>query len=383
MDSNTALRRRILVAIGAGGLSIAGISGCGGSDSSNQPATSGGAGGSTGTSRETGGQQGGNGGSMAATGGNRSNGASGGTAAAGGTVSATGGLISARRPFLVGSEIRTAATALRDDWIEDNPAPASDSELDPATGEILWQVWLNDALEEHASIAAFARFSLMMLAHGAPAELVSGAQRASLDEIRHARACFSLAHRYSGVARGPGEISLSDALSPMSLPELAALTVREGCVGETLGVILAQEQLAYAKDAWVRGTLQRLVSDETRHSELAWRFVRWALDSGGVEVRRAVVDSFDALDNAESFVEIRNYNVDVAAFHAHGRVTCAEARDVTGRALRDVIRPSVEALLALTHTSRSVAQTTVAEKLVTVQARIEFERRPRSRAVTP
>jgi len=347
MDFNASLRQRILAALGAGGLSIAGLANCGGSDSGGQPAPSGGAAGAAGSTQSTGGHQGGNGASAGgniSTGGN-SLGTSGGSAAAGGA--GTGGLISARRPFLVGSEIRTATAIARGDWIDNKPAPTSDSQLDPRTRETLAQVWLKDALEEHASIAAFARFSLMMLAQGAPSDLVAAAQRASLDEVRHARACFSLAHRYSGFARGPSELSLADAMNMMSLPELASLTVREGCVGETLGVLLAQRQLEIVVDPWVRALLQQLVKDETRHSELAWSFVRWALKIGREDVQRAVVASFDELSDAERFVEIRNYDVDLTTWHAHGRVTCLEARTVTAVALKQVIGPCVEAMLAL------------------------------------
>jgi hypothetical protein len=144
-------------------------------------------------------------------------------------------------------------------------------------------------------------------------------------------------------------------MSLMSLSEVAALTVREGCVGETLGVLLAQEQLAFAEDPWVRGMLQRLVNDEMRHSELAWQFVRWALNIGGSKVRRAVIDGFDELGNAENFVEIRNYDVDIAAWHAHGRVTCAEARNLTALGVNEVIRPSLEVMLALTDALRGTA----------------------------
>ena len=347
MDYRVSLRQRILAAIGAGGLSIAGLSNCGGSDSSGPSTATGGAAGAAGSSQSTGGHFGGN----AATGGNISSAATGGTATGGATTGfGTGGMISVRRPFLVGSEIRTATPIVRDDWIDDKLVPESDRLLDHHTRAMLAQVWLRDALEEHASIAAFARFSLMMLAHGAPADLIAAAQRASLDEVRHARACFSLAHRYSAIAHGPSDLSLADATSVMSLPEIAALTVREGCIGETLGVLLAQEQLTLAEDPWVRGLLQQLVKDETRHSELAWNFVHWALKIGHDDVKRAVVSSFEELADAERFVEIRKYDVDFDAWHAHGRVTCEEARHVTALGLRDVIRPCLEAMLALADT---------------------------------
>jgi hypothetical protein len=46
---------------------------------------------------------------------------------------------------------------------------------------------------EHASVAAFARFTLDLLALGAPADLVQSAQQALGDEIAHAELCFGLA----------------------------------------------------------------------------------------------------------------------------------------------------------------------------------------------
>src|SRR4051812_7172938 len=57
-----------------------------------------------------------------------------------------------------------------------------------------------------ARIASFARLTLELLEHAAPPELVFESQRASLDEIEHARLCFGLAERYSGSARGPGRV---------------------------------------------------------------------------------------------------------------------------------------------------------------------------------
>lgn len=77
------------------------------------------------------------------------------------------------------------------------------SGLGPAERSALASRWLDSALLEHASIASFARFSLHLLAVGAPPELLERTQRAALDEIEHARLAFAI------VARGRGGRSRS------------------------------------------------------------------------------------------------------------------------------------------------------------------------------
>jgi hypothetical protein len=165
----------------------------------------------------------------------------------GATDAATDVFMSIRRPFLVGSSMRSARSEVRDDWTAAHP-DADDAALDAVTKRELARAWLADALEEHASIAAFARFTMLMLSVGAPPELVVASQRASIDEVAHARDCFALAQRYGASAAGPGELDVHDALGPMSLADLAALTAEEGCVGETL----ATEQLERAVDPGAR-----------------------------------------------------------------------------------------------------------------------------------
>ena len=251
---------------------------------------------------------------------------------------------SPRRPFLVGSSLRVAEVSERDDWA----SPLGESAaLDPSTAEWLGRSWLADAREEHASIAAFARFTLLLLSVGAPPDLVLASQRASIDEIRHARGCFALARRYSGRSAGPGALVVSDALGAMSLAEMAALTAEEGAVGETLGVVLATEQLALATDPEVRALPARIVTDEARHAELSWGFLRWAIAKGGAPVRRAAEHAFRAAIDKTRATPTRTYDVALAAWHAHGRLTCAEARAVTERGIRDVLEPCASALFRL------------------------------------
>jgi hypothetical protein len=265
--------------------------------------------------------------------------------------------LSVRRPFLVGSSVRRPGAVLRDDWQPAvAPGAAPHAELDARTADALARDWLQDGCEEFASIAAFARFTMHLVSVGAPPEMIAESQRASIDEIEHARACFALAERYGGRTMGPGELSLDGAMPTVTLAEIAALTAEEGCVGETLGVLLAEHQLATATDPFVRSLLANahIVDDEARHAELAWRFVAWAVARGGEPVRTAVREAIRHAIADTLGKPIRSYEgVDVAAWRAHGRLTCADALAVAARGVREIVEPCAAALLGDPVPSRS------------------------------
>jgi hypothetical protein len=143
--------------------------------------------------------------------------------------------------------MRSARSVEREDWVAP-PSTSDDRALDAGTRAALADAWLRDALEEHASVAAFARLTMHLLSLGAPPDLVAESQRASLDEIRHAKIAFASARRYGGAALGPGRLALDGAVEPVDLVELVRLTAAEGCVGETLGAALAEEQAHVATD---------------------------------------------------------------------------------------------------------------------------------------
>jgi hypothetical protein len=249
------------------------------------------------------------------------------------------------RPFLVAGEARRAPAVERGDWIEE-PVD-DDGSLDDRTRRALALAWLDDARLEHASIASFARFTLDLLALGAPADLVADAQRAAADEVRHAQRCFSLATRYHGEALGPGPLAIDGSLPATSLVDAAVSAVREGCIGETTASLSAAAQLEGASDPRVRRTLSMIVEDEARHAELAWRFVAWAIERGGAVVRSAVAEAFrEALRAIEWAPSRTASDVDARAWRAHGRLSPSEERACQLRAAREVIEPCARALLA-------------------------------------
>ena len=259
------------------------------------------------------------------------------------------------RPFLVEDAPRTAFAERADrGWSLGILAPDTTG-LDLEVRRALASAWTADALLEHASIAAFTRFALELLAVGAPADLVIAAHQAALDEVRHARICFALAQGYAGAPIGPSAFPFDGSIAVSSdLASLAAATAREGCIGETLAAVIAAEQLARATDPAVRRALSAIAEDESRHAELAWRTVAWAIDRGGEAVRAAVV---------AVFAEARRYVPRVAADTAlspeilgsHGRLDAATTREALARAVEEVVCPCFASLLAGAPTAEVVA----------------------------
>jgi hypothetical protein len=247
----------------------------------------------------------------------------------------------------VEGEMRRAESIVRRDWLA-QPV-GGDVALDQATKRGLARAWLEDARLEHASIASFARFILELLALGAPSDLVADAQRAAGDEVDHARRCFSLASRYADDELGPGALAIEGQVLRSSLVDVAVSAVREGCIGETLAAIQAGAQLAGANDAQARAALAVIEADEARHAELAWRFVRWALATGGAPIRAAVKKAFrEALADLaiETLREpLHGEGIDVAAWRAHGRLSPSEERACRLAGTREVIEPCCGALL--------------------------------------
>jgi hypothetical protein len=197
---------------------------------------------------------------------------------------------------------------------------------------------------EHASIASFNRFSLQLLAVGAPPELLEASQRAGLDEIEHARMAFALASRYGSDALGPNALDLGgDALGALDLASVAASTVEEGCVGETLAALEAEAARDGAKSPVLRAAWSVIAEDEARHAELAWSFVRWALDQGRPGVRQAVEGAFERAFRRLSDGPILESPLD-AELEAHARLSARARHALALRALDSVLRPAFEQL---------------------------------------
>jgi hypothetical protein len=251
------------------------------------------------------------------------------------------------RPFLVGGIQRQAAAVARSDWAQAMSVDLAG--LDAGTRSTLAEHYTRAGLMEHASIAAFARFVMDLLALGAPPELVTDANGALADELAHARICFGLASTYAGASRGPGRIDVGGALQGGSSSEILDTTFREMCIGETCAAMEVAESALHATEPTVRAALAQIADDETRHATLGWKFVKWLLDAQSADERERSLNRLRALVAAEArrarSSDARTPSTpERDALAAHGYLPDAVRAAVYQAAIDDVVAPSVEAL---------------------------------------
>ena len=180
-------------------------------------------------------------------------------------------------------------------WESEGPS-ADAASLLPSLRAALARPWTESARGEHASVPAFSRLAISLVAHGAPAHLVEGAHGAALEEIGHARLAFSLASAYAGEPVGPGplpELVKAPAVTAATLAELGAESLIDGCLLEGVAAEVAQRALGRARDRHARAALEIIARDEASHAELAWEVVRWCCDRGGEPVRRHLARAID------------------------------------------------------------------------------------------
>jgi hypothetical protein len=191
------------------------------------------------------------------------------------------------RPFLVQSAARVAPVIVSASWTDGAAQPALDH-LGSRERAALAEHWASMGQMEHASIAAFARFSMQLLALGAPSSLVEACTQALADETAHTKLCFRLASAYAGQPVGPGPLNVHHCLEETSLVDVVELVIAEGCFGETSAALEALEAAESATDPVIVAAYSQIARDEQRHAELAFRFVRWALEQDYEAVRAAI-----------------------------------------------------------------------------------------------
>lgn len=248
------------------------------------------------------------------------------------------------RPFLVAGTERLAAPAARGDWQGGERAVPELSALTATERLALATHWQAAALMEHASIAAFARFTLELLALGAPASLVAEATAATRDEQRHATTCFTLASTFAGSPLGPGPLPVRDCLASVELESVAVTTFLEGCIGETIAAVEARELALTAADPMLRQTLACITEDEARHALLAWSFLRFALERGGRRLAARIADAWHA--ETERRVEHPPAAAVLSPERelALGLPSPDFRKEVRRRVLHEIVKPCLDAL---------------------------------------
>jgi hypothetical protein len=151
--------------------------------------------------------------------------------------------------------------------LRDSPAPAP-----VAASRGGW--WARMAQLEQEAVWAFTELAGELARLGAPSDLVTRANAASRDEVRHAAQCRAMARRHgieSAMLCPPASTTHSATLF-----ELAHLNAVEGCCRETFAALEVAAQSRVASDAATRRVLRAIADDEMRHAQLSWDIDAWA-----------------------------------------------------------------------------------------------------------
>jgi hypothetical protein len=166
--------------------------------------------------------------------------------------------------------------------------------------------WRENGRTEHASVAAFTRLTLDLIALGAPAGLIEAANHDSLDEIRNADFCFSLARALDDRRESPGPFPGAQhagglpASRPLALAQLAVSSLVDGALHDGLSARVIARLAKRCEEPTVRDVLLELAADEGRHSAHGWDVVEWCLAEGGAPVAHALGETVSGRGTAST-----------------------------------------------------------------------------------
>lgn len=205
------------------------------------------------------------------------------------TVFATGNFVRGRQLRRRG-QVLLPPVHSGDDWA----SLAFQTTVDPAVRPALAAQWRQNGRTEHASVAAFARLTLDLMALGAPPKLLAAANRDALDEMRHTELCFSLAQALDGVSESPGPFPAAQhaggllSSRALALSQLAVSSLIDGALHEGLSARVIARLVKRCEEPAIREVLRELAADEGRHAAHGWDIVEWCLDQGGELVAHAL-----------------------------------------------------------------------------------------------
>lgn len=251
------------------------------------------------------------------------------------------------RPFIIASEVRLAPAHTTPGWLRSDTstehAAVMAQPVSPELARRLADHWTAIGLMEHASIAAFARFTLQLLSMGAPLELIEASNRAQADEARHARLAFELATGYAGAPVGPGPLSLAGPLLDADWEAILRTTIEEGCIGETCAAMEAALAADLCAEPAVAQILRGIAEDEARHAALAWRAVQWMLalrPSLKTPAQRAFAEAAALTSSSTSGLSLTPRS----PAEEHGALERATLAACRQRSIREVVLPCARQL---------------------------------------
>ena len=183
------------------------------------------------------------------------------------------------------------------DWTTRPLAPAGHEDAPTGVAE----QWRENGKTEHASVAAFARLTLDLMALGPPPSLIVAANRDALDEIRHAELCFSLARGLDGKSLGPAPFPEAQRVATLpqsrtlALAKLAVDSLVDGALHEGVSARIIAKLARRCEVPEIRAALEEIAADEGRHAAHGWTVVEWCLDEGKGAVASALLGATRAL----------------------------------------------------------------------------------------
>ena len=135
--------------------------------------------------------------------------------------------------------------------------------------------WLDQAEDEHASIASFARHTLQLISIGAPSMLLLGVQNAAIDEVRHAKTCYGIASAFIGSDFKPSSLDVEKSLGKLDLQKITQSLIEEGCIEETISAVLGKFGSSTAQDPAIKAASSQIALEEANHAQLAWDTIQW------------------------------------------------------------------------------------------------------------
>lgn len=243
------------------------------------------------------------------------------------------------RPLLVDGRPRTAAEVTRADWLLAEVSP--DTALPLPLRAALAAHFRAVAALEHASVGSFARFSLELLALGAPPDLLLAANAAAADEVAHAQLAYALASAYGGAPVGPGRLSMAGVVPSTDPRAITRALVLEACAGETVGAAEARALAERVQDPVLAAAYGRIAEDEERHAVLGFRALAFLLERGEDDLRGLVLEALE-----EAIVTLgANPGESVLVSEDHGLPSSEALGTLRRRVLHDVVAPCVRALV--------------------------------------
>ena len=229
-----------------------------------------------------------------------------------------------------------------------NVTPEPDlSELDAELRGLLASEWTRLAVEEHQRLQGRAKWTLYLLAVGAPNQLLRAVSLAAADHASSAQTYSVLADCYSeqGLLQRAVELTAAAPQRPIQIvPDLArvaAAIAQEWCIGDTVSLMVTAAAAHAAKDPVIQEALELIVEREKVHSLLSWRVVRWALENGDARVRSALEDVFD--DGLAFAMRCSQLSRDLTC---HGFLNKEDAEETSRSVLEHIVIPCSGQLLA-------------------------------------